>query len=262
MPGAEAIDIIERHAGTHAEDFFQLVTAANDRAIVAMHLDEAADILKRDTQGAALENAQQEAALVALQGRAYKVEKAIEELRRRRVAPLLAEVKAINSLLGTDSNPGGLLFGPLLSRMGKGGDADRRQAAWRAAERARIAREEEAARQRQIEAARQQEEARARATAAATEQARKDAEADEVMATLLQQRAELSAPLPQVRGVKTEDGKKTYHEEWTFEVVDPSQLPREYLMVNPAAIKAAVKGGARQIQGVNIYQVERGRRGV
>jgi hypothetical protein len=216
-----------------------------------MYLEEAADILHQDKEGAPITSPQQEAALVALQGRAYKVEKAIEAFRQRRVKPLQDEVKAVNDLLGTTSRPGGVIFGALLCRMGKGGDADRRFSAWRRAEAARIAREQEAAERRAIEAARKEEEALA---------AGREAEAAEAALDL--QRAELEAPRAQVRGVRTEDGRKTYHEEWAFEVVDPEQVPREYLMVHEAAIRAAVKAGKRTIPGVSIYQEERSRRGL
>jgi hypothetical protein len=262
MAKVAALAIIQRELPAHADDVFQLLDADHDRAVLAMYLDEAADILAQDREGVPIGSAQQEAALVALQGRAYKVEKAIEELRQRRVKPLQDETKAINALLGTGSNPGGLVFGPLLARMGKGGDADRRQAAWRAAERSRIAREQEEAQRRQIEAARAEQAARALALASTDEYARAEAKAQADRAALDQQRAELAAPLPQVRGVKTEDGRKSYHEEWTFEVVDPDQVPREFLMVNEQAIRAAVKAGRRQIHGVNIWQAERSRRGV
>lgn len=41
---------------------------------------------------------------------------------------------------------------------------------------------------------------------------------------------------------------------WTHRVVDPDKVPRQYLMVNEAAIKAAVKGGTRKIEGVEIFE--------
>lgn len=266
MAPAAALAIIERHAEKQADDICMLFDDPHDRALLAMYLSEAAEILGRDTQGAVLRNAQEEAALVALQGRSYKLELAIEALRKRRLKPLQDEVRAINLLLGTDSNPGGLVFGQLLSRMGKSplADANRRQAAWRAAERSRIAREQEEAARKQEEAARREEEALSMAAAATTPELRARAQAQAEMASADLQRADLEMPRGQVRGVVTEDGKKTYHEEWTFEVVDASLVPREYLMVNEAAIRVAVrpKDGVRQIPGVNIYPVERSRRGV
>lgn len=44
---------------------------------------------------------------------------------------------------------------------------------------------------------------------------------------------------------------------WTHEVLDPSLVPRNYLMVNEAAIKAAVAGGLRNIPGVRIFETVR-----
>lgn len=41
---------------------------------------------------------------------------------------------------------------------------------------------------------------------------------------------------------------------WEHRVVDPDKVPRQYLMVNDAAIKAAVKGGVRKIEGVEIFE--------
>lgn len=41
---------------------------------------------------------------------------------------------------------------------------------------------------------------------------------------------------------------------WVHEVTDLSLVPAPYLMVNDAAIKAAIKGGVRAIPGVRIYQ--------
>lgn len=41
---------------------------------------------------------------------------------------------------------------------------------------------------------------------------------------------------------------------WIHEVVSPAQVPREFLMVNEAAIKAAIAGGRRDIPGVRIFE--------
>lgn len=41
---------------------------------------------------------------------------------------------------------------------------------------------------------------------------------------------------------------------WTHRIVDADKVPREYLMVNEDAIKAAVKGGKRSIEGVEIFE--------
>lgn len=44
---------------------------------------------------------------------------------------------------------------------------------------------------------------------------------------------------------------------WLHEVTDLTAVPRQYLMVNDAAIKAAIAGGARDIPGVRIYETVR-----
>lgn len=41
---------------------------------------------------------------------------------------------------------------------------------------------------------------------------------------------------------------------WSHRVVDPDKVPRQFLMVNEAAIKAAIKGGTRKIEGVEIFE--------
>lgn len=41
---------------------------------------------------------------------------------------------------------------------------------------------------------------------------------------------------------------------WIHEVTDAAQVPREFLMVNEAAIKAAIAGGRRDIPGVRIFE--------
>lgn len=41
---------------------------------------------------------------------------------------------------------------------------------------------------------------------------------------------------------------------WRHEVIDPGAVPRRFLIVNDAAIKAAIAGGVREIPGVRIYE--------
>lgn len=41
---------------------------------------------------------------------------------------------------------------------------------------------------------------------------------------------------------------------WKGEVVDIDKVPRQYLMVNQAAVDAAIKGGVREIPGVRIFE--------
>lgn len=41
---------------------------------------------------------------------------------------------------------------------------------------------------------------------------------------------------------------------WLHRVTDPAKVPRVYLQVSDAAIKAAIAGGTREIPGVEIYE--------
>lgn len=48
--------------------------------------------------------------------------------------------------------------------------------------------------------------------------------------------------------------KATASTKWVHRVTDIAAVPRQFLMVNDAAIKAAIAGGARKIDGVEIYE--------
>ncbi len=48
--------------------------------------------------------------------------------------------------------------------------------------------------------------------------------------------------------------KATGSVKWVHEVTDAAQVPRAFLMVNEAAIKAAIAGGVREIPGVRIFE--------
>lgn len=41
---------------------------------------------------------------------------------------------------------------------------------------------------------------------------------------------------------------------WNYRVTDPAKVPRTFLMVNEAAIKAAIAGGMREIEGVEVFE--------
>lgn len=56
------------------------------------------------------------------------------------------------------------------------------------------------------------------------------------------------------RGVRTDYGSASLTQTWDFEIMDPEQVPRAFLSVNEQAIRGAVRGGARSIPGVRIFQ--------
>lgn len=43
---------------------------------------------------------------------------------------------------------------------------------------------------------------------------------------------------------------------WTFGVVDEKKVPREYLTLNSFAVTQAIRNGVREIDGLDIFQVE------
>ena len=93
-----------------------------------------------------------------------------------------------------------------------------------------------------------------RVATAAREKAEREA------AALFDEPAPMAAPVvarEAARVVSTGGALASASTKWTHEVVDPSLVPRNYLMVNEAAIKAAVAGGLRNIPGVRIFETVR-----
>lgn len=52
---------------------------------------------------------------------------------------------------------------------------------------------------------------------------------------------------------RTEDGTSYQRQDWTFEIVNLADVPREWLVLNETAVMAAIRAGLRQIQGLRIY---------
>lgn len=50
------------------------------------------------------------------------------------------------------------------------------------------------------------------------------------------------------------DKSKAIRKVWKYEITNENEIPREYLEINHAAIKAAIAAGTREIMGVKIYQ--------
>jgi hypothetical protein len=98
-------------------------------------------------------------------------------------------------------------------------------------------------------------EAERRAQEAARElQAKLDAESKEknlpqvqVPTPVLNQKAE---------PVRTEEGSASQQTVYKWKIVNPAEIPREYLQVDTVAVNSAVRAGARTIPGLEIYQEE------
>ena len=97
------------------------------------------------------------------------------------------------------------------------------------------------------------EEARAAAAAIKTDADLETAIAKEEQAIAAVQATEAStADLSRTRGAfgSTASLRST----WEFTIEDVNRVPAEFLMVNDAAIRAAIKAGRREIPGVKIFQ--------
>lgn len=92
--------------------------------------------------------------------------------------------------------------------------------------------------------------AQRKADAEAAEKARKEAVLFDEPAPVIAP----TAPKEAVRVVTATGVKASGTIKWKGEVENADLVPRQYLMVNQGAIDAAVKGGARQIPGVRIFE--------
>jgi hypothetical protein len=54
--------------------------------------------------------------------------------------------------------------------------------------------------------------------------------------------------------ITTIGAKASASRRWVHAVVDPLAVPRQYLCVNEAAVKAAIAGGMREIPGIKIFE--------
>lgn len=166
-----------------------------------------------------------------------EVKKNLERARRNLVDPLNAKVKEVNDA-----------FRPWAKLLADG--EERAKALilrWRREEQARV--------QREAEEARREAEARAAAEAAAAKPpVAEGAEAPAVPAVMSPR-----LPLEPAEPAKTTHGALgtvTARTIWTFSIVDPDAVPREFCVVSETLIRDAVRGGAREIPGVRIYQEE------
>lgn len=184
-------------------------------------------------------------------------QKDIEAARVEKTGPLNAEIRAINAEAKRAAGP-----------LDEAETALKRALlAWRVeeqrrleAERRRVA-EENAARER---AAREREAAlKAEAESKTLAEAQAAGFAPEEAAELAQlEAADVSVPAPlrevappdQLPTVKATAGAATVRMVWTFRVVDPALVPREFLTVDETAIRRAVAAGARSIPGVEITE--------
>ncbi len=200
---------------------------------------------------------------VGLEGEAKTLHKNLKRVLDALIAPANDYVKAVR-----------LIFGPYLSRLDsiKEG-ANQKSTQWqyqvRLEQQRKEAAEREATRKLQekvdAEARVLREEAEHKAKEAAA-QLKKEKDKDARVAlekTIADETLAAQAPTPQVANivlptapkvVRTETGSGYLRMDWTFEITDEAQVPREYLMVNEGLIRNKVKAGIRQIPGVRIFE--------
>jgi hypothetical protein len=100
-------------------------------------------------------------------------------------------------------------------------------------------------------------------TAKLAAQRKADADAAEKarrVAALFDEPAPVIAPTvtkEAARVVTSTGAKATASTYWKGDVTDIDKVPRQYMMVNQAAIDAAIKGGVREIAGVHIHEAVR-----
>lgn len=56
--------------------------------------------------------------------------------------------------------------------------------------------------------------------------------------------------------VRVDGGKVGSRMRWTFEVVDPNAIPRQYLVLDEKRVRGAIQSGIREILGLNIHEEE------
>jgi hypothetical protein len=155
-----------------------------------------------------------------------KIAKIVEDARKDYTAPINDHVKAVNGLAKEVSTPLDEALRHLTGQLNKYAahvELERRKA------------EEEARRQ------------------AEEEQKRLDAEAKAagVEAPVV---PEVLPAKPETAAVRTEAGTSFQRKTWTFNVENMDQVPREYMLLNESAVRAAIKNGVRSIPGLKIYE--------
>ncbi len=162
---------------------------------------------------------------VEMANQAKKIDAAIERVRKELVLPPNEYVKSVNGLAKGFQGRLGTIVASLRGKVGSYAqriEMERRKA-------------EEAARKAQEEL-----------------QAKIDAEAKAAQVEPVQ----VAAPVvpKQSTIVRTEAGSATQRKVWKHEITDEGQVPREYLMIDEAKVRQAVKQGVREIPGVRIYE--------
>lgn len=89
---------------------------------------------------------------------------------------------------------------------------------------------------------------------AAQEEAEKKGDVEAVIALEeAQTHVETKPQENKLRSVEIGTAKVSFRDNWTYEITNAAELPREYLCPDAAKINAAVKAGKREIPGLRIF---------
>lgn len=188
---------------------------------------------------------EQDAAATSMLGIAAAIDRAAESKRVGLVKPLNDRVKAINDFFRRELSPFAEVV-PVLKQRALGW---RREKARRQAEAdARAERERLAAEALAAEALKAEQAGQRAVAAQLLDQA--------VSAETTASAAAVEAAEPIRRHVVTPMGASTVQKRWTFKVTNLAEVPREYLVLDEKAVREAIRQGARQVPGLEIYQDE------
>ena len=203
-----------------------------------------AEIIQREAAALVIDSEAADLAAVQLLGAIATLRKAAEVKRTELVSPYNKEVAEINAAFRD-------VLAPVLTA-----DATLRKhsLAWRQAEKARADQARRAAVLAQQAAdamLREAERADTLGDSAAVDSLVSIAAEQEQAAGQSAQEA-----TPPAATIRTAFGTRTFRHDWAFEVTNPEMVPREYLEVNEARIRLAIRNGAREIAGLRIYPTE------
>jgi len=88
------------------------------------------------------------------------------------------------------------------------------------------------------------------------EEAKKEEMIEKVIETEIEKVIETEKAKPAIEKPQATIGKTQARKVWAFEVVDFSQVPDKYKMINQVEINADIRAGERKIAGLKIYQKE------
>jgi seryl-tRNA synthetase len=57
-------------------------------------------------------------------------------------------------------------------------------------------------------------------------------------------------------GIKTDNVNTSIRKQWTYEITDENQVPRDYCSPDHYKIQTAIKNGVREVSGIRIYEKE------